>query len=85
MIQDELRSIVCCPEDHSALTPANDAIVAQLNTAIRAGRLRNMAGRVIEQSIDGGLIRSAGDLLYPIVDQIPVLLKDEAIRLDQLH
>jgi uncharacterized protein YbaR (Trm112 family) len=84
MIQEELRKIVCCPEDHSALTPANDALVAQLNAAIRAGRLRNEAGRTVEQTIDGGLVRAAGDLLYPIVDQIPVLLKDEAIRLDQL-
>ena len=84
MIQDELQKNVCCPEDRSALTTANDALVAQLNAAIRAGRLRNMAGRVVERTIDGGLIRAAGDLLYPIVDQIPVLLKDEAIRLDQL-
>jgi len=31
------------------------------------------------------LLREAGDLLYPIVDQIPVMLYDEAIALDQLN
>jgi uncharacterized protein YbaR (Trm112 family) len=30
------------------------------------------------------LVREAGDLVYPLHDQIPLLLKDEAIPLDQL-
>ena len=30
--------------------------------------------RRVERPIDGGLVREAGDLVYPIVDQIPVML-----------
>ena len=37
------------------------------------------------ETIDGGLVRAAGDVLYPIVDQIPVLLVDESIALSQLR
>jgi uncharacterized protein YbaR (Trm112 family) len=66
------------------LRPAEPDLVARLNLAVAAGRLRNQAGERIEHSIDGGLVRAAGDLVYPIVDQIPVMLCDEAIPLDQL-
>jgi uncharacterized protein YbaR (Trm112 family) len=64
---------------------ADHQLVTQLNAAIRQGQLLNKAGRPIEQTIDGGLVRSAGDVVYPIIDQIPVLLADESIPLDQLQ
>lgn len=83
-VRDDLLNILCCPDDGSRLTPADEALVSELNAAIRAGRLRNKSGSCVTQEIDGGLLRAAGDLLYPIVDQIPVVLIDEAILLDQL-
>ena len=81
---NDLLDILRCPDNHATLTPADDALVAELNARIRAGQLRNQAGRDVQQPIEGGLVRADGDLLYPIVDQIPVLLRDEAIPLDQL-
>ena len=84
-VNDQLLAILRCPEDHSRLSPADAGLVLRLNAAIRAGRLRNQSGQSVDRAVDGGLVRAAGDLLYPIVDQIPVLLRDEAIRLDQLE
>ena len=83
-MRSDLFAILRCPEDQSALTPAESAVVAQLNRAIRNGRIRNRAGRQLDGPIDGGFVREAGDLLYPIVDDIPLLLIDEAIPLDQI-
>jgi uncharacterized protein YbaR (Trm112 family) len=83
-MRNQILAILRCPVDHSPLSEADAALVARLNAAIRAKRLRNQIGHVVEYSIEGGLIRARGDLLYPIVDQIPVLLHDEAIPLDQL-
>jgi uncharacterized protein len=83
-MRQELLDILRCPENQATLTPADEALVAEVNDRIRAGRLSNKAGREVNQPIDGGLVRADGDLLYPIVDQIPVLLRDEAIPLDQL-
>jgi uncharacterized protein YbaR (Trm112 family) len=83
-MRNQILAILRCPVDHSPLSEADAALVARLNAAIRAKRLRNQVGHVVEYSIEGGLIRARGDLLYPIVDQIPVLLHDEAIPLDQL-
>ncbi|HEY4232094.1 MAG TPA: Trm112 family protein [Lacipirellulaceae bacterium] len=84
-MRNQILAILRCPADQSTLTEAEAALVARLNAAIRAKRLRNHIGQIVEYSIEGGLIRAAGDLLYPIVDQIPVMLYDEAIPLDQLN
>jgi uncharacterized protein YbaR (Trm112 family) len=82
-VNEHLLAILRCPEDHSPLSPAEPGLVAELNAAIQAGRLRNRAGQRVGRLLEGGLIREAGDLLYPIVDQIPVMLHDEAIPLVQ--
>lgn len=85
MLSDHTLAMLRCPNDRSTLRLAEPAVVTRLNVAIAAGRLRNQAGGQVERAIDGGLIRAAGDLLYPIVDHIPVMLFDEAIPLAQLE
>jgi len=84
-MRNELAGMLRCPEDRSALSPADPALVLRLNSAIRAGRLRNRRGQQVAETIDSGLVRAAGDMLYPIVDGIPVLLQDEAIPLEQIR
>jgi uncharacterized protein len=84
MIDKKLLSILTCPTDHSPLNEAGGQVIARLNRAIAAGRVKNQAGRLVERPIDGGLIRADRTLLYPILDGIPVLLADEAIALSQL-
>ncbi|MBL9161815.1 MAG: hypothetical protein JNL18_03635 [Planctomycetaceae bacterium] len=81
MIADHLIEILRCPLDRSELHRASADLVAKLNLAVAAGTLKNVAGEGFEKPLDGGLIRAAGDLLYPIIDEIPVMLPDEAIDL----
>jgi uncharacterized protein YbaR (Trm112 family) len=73
-----------CPQDGSPLALADEGVLARLNQAIEAGNLQNGAGQSLTAPICAGLIRAEADLLYPIVDKIPVLLAGEAISLDQL-
>jgi uncharacterized protein YbaR (Trm112 family) len=84
MLRPEVLAILCCPEDHSALTPAAESIVRDINNAIRRGQLRNRAGRLIERTLDGALAKPRGDVVYPIIDGIPILVREEAIPLNQL-
>jgi uncharacterized protein YbaR (Trm112 family) len=84
MLQNELLNILRCPENHSQLSPASDDMIARVNAAICGGRLTNVGGKRLEKTIDGGLIRADGAVLYPIIDDIPVLLRDDAIAMDQL-
>jgi uncharacterized protein YbaR (Trm112 family) len=79
MIDGELLKILCCPETHQGLRVAEPALVERLNQQIAAGGLRNRAGQPVKEKIDGGLLRADGKFLYPIRQDIPVMLVDEAI------
>jgi uncharacterized protein YbaR (Trm112 family) len=84
MIDKKLLATLVCPIDHSRLTVADNQLITRVNRAIAAGRMKTRGGQPIEQPIDGGLLRADKTLLYPVVDDIPVLLADEGIPLGQL-
>jgi uncharacterized protein len=85
LISKEFLAMIRCPENRSALALADSALVKQLNEAIRAGRLKNRSGSAVGEPMDGGLIREDKTILYPIVREIPVLLIDEGIPLEQVR
>ena len=58
MLPTKLLAFLRCPEDHSDLKPADNILIQQINSAIRAGLITNHAGQVLKTSIDGGLIRA---------------------------
>jgi uncharacterized protein YbaR (Trm112 family) len=79
MIDPEFLKMLCCPETHQELRPADAALVAGLNQQIAAGNLRNRADQPVKAKLDGGLVRADGRLVYPVHQDIPVMLVDEAI------
>ena len=81
MIEGKLVDLLRCPQDRSRLRVAPPEVVDRINRAIDAGTAVNLAGERAEKRIDAGLIREAGDLLYPVIDDIPVMLPDEALEL----
>ncbi len=83
MIDSELLKILVCPESRSPLELASNELIAKLNRLIARGSLLNKAGQKLEKPIDGGLVRADKRVLYPIVDDIPMMLVDEAVPLDQ--
>ena len=82
MIDHELLDILVCPETKQPLHLAEDALLGRVNSAIAAGRLRNRGGQVVERELEQGLVREDGQVLYPVWDDIPVMLLDEALTLD---
>ncbi len=67
-----------CPQNHATLRVADAALIDRLNQSIARGELKNAAGQIVSRPLDGGLLRADGRMLYPIVDEIPILLPDEA-------
>jgi len=84
MIDRETLKMLVCPKDHSPLSLADRRLTDRLNRAIAAGRIVNQAGRKVTEPISGALVRQDRAVLYPIVDDIPLLLADEAIPLEQI-
>lgn len=82
MIDAELLEILVCPETKQPVHVADAALLARINRAIEAGSLANRGGDVVRKPLDGGLVREDGRILYPVVDDIPIMLLDEAIEVD---
>ena len=77
----ELLSILRCPGTRQTLAVAELAVVERLNAQVAAGSLRNAAGQPVTTKLDGGLVRADGKALYPVRNNVPVLLVAEAIAL----
>jgi uncharacterized protein len=85
MISKELLDILVCPERRTPLSVADELLLSAVNRAVAERRLKNRAGERVEKPLDGGLVSSDRAVLYPIIDDIPIMLVDEAIPLDQLE
>lgn len=81
MLNSELLLILRCPETRQVLVVADASLIQTLNQQIAAGQLRNRGGKVVAEKIDGGLVRSDQQVLYPVRHDLPILLIDEAISL----
>ena len=83
-MDEELLKILVCPENKTPVTVADDALISKVNDAIEGGKLKNRGDKTVDAKIDGGLVREDEAYLYPIRDDIPIMLIDEAVPLDQL-
>jgi len=81
MIDSEFLNLLRCPESQQTLSVADAALVRSLNEKIAAGSLKNRAGETVGQPLDGGLVRKDQTVLYPIRQDIPVLLIAESLAL----
>jgi uncharacterized protein YbaR (Trm112 family) len=81
-IAKELLDVLVCPDTREKLGLASDAVLAKLNEAIAAGKVRNRGGRAVGEPLEAGLVRPDGKMLFPVHDGIPNLLPDEGIALD---
>lgn len=81
-IDKELLAILCCPDTKQDVTLADEALIARLNDQIGRGELKNKAGQAVTEKLDGGLVRADKRILYPVRDDIPVMLIEEGIPLE---
>jgi uncharacterized protein YbaR (Trm112 family) len=84
MVDPELLEMLCCPETKEDVALADAALVEKLNTLVEAGKLKNRGGEAVKEKLDAGLLRADGKVLYPIREDIPIMLIDEAILLEGL-
>ncbi len=83
-LDKDLLAILCCPETKQAVVLADELLIQKVNGAIDRGQLKNKGQKPVTEKLDGGLIRSDNKILYPVREDIPVMLIDEGIPLDQV-
>lgn len=81
MIDPQLMEILACPDDKSPVHLAGEELVGKINAAIAAGNISNRGGNPVSEPIEEGLVREDEKWLYPVRDDIPVMLMEEALPL----
>ena len=80
MIAPELLEVLCCPADRSPVRLATAGDLEALNARIAAGVVNN-GGAPVRDPLKAAIIRVDGTFAYPVREEIPVMLIDEAIPL----
>lgn len=84
MIDRELLEILVCPETKQPVRLAESELVERVNARIGAGEAVTRSGARVEEAVSGGLVREDGMVFYPVRDDIPIMLIDEAILLEDV-
>jgi len=83
MVKESLLDMLVCPDTREPLRQIDERLLTRLNEAVAAGHLRNVAGLQVETPLDDALIAEDGHKVFPIFDNITVLITDEAIELTE--
>lgn len=83
-LDQEFLDILVCPETKRTVSLADAALLDRLNAHVRDGTLKNRAEQVVTEPLETALVREDLAVCYAIRDDIPIMLIEEAIPLDQL-
>jgi uncharacterized protein YbaR (Trm112 family) len=84
-IDGKLLEILCCPVSKTPLTRLPLARLKKLNEAISAGDVHYVRGEKVDQPLREALITEDSKVIYPVVDEIPILLEERGIGTTQLQ
>ena len=83
-IDGKLLEILCCPVSKTPLTRLSPTRLEKLNSAIRAGQVQTVHGEIVEHVLQEALVTEDSKVMYPVIDNIPILLEEKGIGTTQL-
>lgn len=84
-IDGKLLEILCCPISKTPLARLTGNRLKKLNAAIAAGEVETVEGERVEGSLREALITEDDKVIYPVVDDIPILLEERGIGTTQFQ
>lgn len=81
-MRDELVRILQCPITGAALRRLDGAEIEAINGRIAAGELAYVDGETVDRPLQAGLASESGAYVFPVEDDIAILLADRAVALD---
>lgn len=84
-VDGKLLEILCCPVSKTPLRNLEGSRLDKLNRAIEAGEVQTVDGAGVEAPLSEALITEDSKVIYPVIDNIPVLLQDRGIGTTQLQ
>jgi len=84
-VDGKLLEILCCPVSKTPLTVLGQQKLDKLNDAINKGEALYVGGDKVTEALQEGLITEDGKVIYPVQDNIPILLEEKGIGTTQFQ
>ncbi len=84
-IDSKLLDILCCPITKIPVVKLPKPKLKRLNAEIEAGRLKYVDGAAISTVLVEALVTENGSTVYPVEDDIPIMLPDKGIPTSQIE
>lgn len=84
-IDGKLLEILCCPVSKTPLTRLSANRLKRLNQAIENGEVQYVRGDRVEAPLREALVTEDLKVIYPVIDDIPMLLEEKGIGTTQLQ
>jgi len=78
-VNGKLLEILCCPVSKTPLVVLGQRKLEKLNQAIENGEALYVGGDKVTAPLQEGLITEDGKVIYPVEDDIPILLEEKGI------
>ncbi|NKB61868.1 MAG: Trm112 family protein [Gammaproteobacteria bacterium] len=83
-IDRKLLEILVCPITKLSVSLLNEDRLTKLNRMIESGEVHSIDGTVLSDPLDQALITQNGSIVYPVEDNIPVMLENQSISTHHL-
>ena len=84
-VEGKLLEILCCPVSKTPLTVLDQKKLDKLNNAIADSDALYVDGEKVTEPLKEGLITEDGKVIYPVQDDIPILLEEKGIGTAQFQ
>lgn len=84
-VDPKLLEILCCPVSKTPLNRLDPARLEKLNSAIGQGSVKYVDGKAVESELQEGLVTADMKVIYPVEDDIPILLQEKGIGTTQFQ
>jgi uncharacterized protein YbaR (Trm112 family) len=84
-VDGKLLEILCCPVSKTPLIRVTPSRLKMLNTAIEAGEVQYVHGEPVTEALREALVTEDSRVIYPVIDDIPILLEEKGIGTTQLQ
>lgn len=84
-VNGKLLEILCCPVSKTPLTVLGRQKLDNLNKAINSGEALFVDGEKVTDPLAEALVTEDGKVIYPVQDDIPVLLEEKGIGTTQFQ
>ena len=84
-VDGKLLEILCCPVSKVPLNRLEPSRLEKLNQSIEQDSVQYVHGETVKDRIREALITEDGKVIYPVLNDIPLLLEENGIGTVQLQ